>query len=57
MLNFNFEEKFYEEDPCEILPENLSPEDLEDIQDFLADYDRTEMIEEYIISKFSNRGE
>jgi hypothetical protein len=56
-MNFDFEEKFYEENPCQILPENLSPEDLEDVQDFLNDFDRTEMIEEYIVSKFSNRGE
>lgn len=45
----SFEETCYEEDPCQILPENLSAEDLEDVQEFLTDYDRAEMIEEYSI--------
>ena len=37
-------------------PDLLSEEDLLSIHEFLSDYDRTEMIEEFIVSKFSKRG-
>lgn len=56
-MKFDFDEKWYEEDGVPSYgPEELSPDDIEDIEKFLADYDRTELVETFIISKYSNRG-
>jgi hypothetical protein len=52
---FDYDELWYEKENAAILdPELLSTEDLEEINEFLSDYDRTEIIEEFIVSKFSN---